>query len=188
MRIYASNGAVAELNGQIVAGSMGITLDDASDFPAKGPFIIAINDEIILIESRAGNMLTVALDGRGYDGTAADDHADEDPVYGKIVAAHINSIVNEDEVEIGEDSEASGDNSIAIGHEAEATEANTVAIGYQASATVSNYFVIGNDDSLVKMPGALQLTKHGAGITLTSPDGTETKTIRIDNSGDIEVV
>ena len=185
MRLYASNGAITTLNGGIVAGSMGITLTDATNFPATGPFTISINDEIILIESRTGNSLSVQT--RGYDGTVADAHADEDPVYSKIVAAHINEINNQDEVELGDGANASGANSVAIGHDAAATETNTAAIGYNASATVSNQFVIGNSSNNVEIPGNLKLPTAGQGLTLVSPNGLVTKTITIDNDGNIAV-
>lgn len=74
---------VTFLNGAIDASTLTITVDDGTTL---SPGIIEIGDECIYVQSVAGNVLTVAPDGRGWDGTTAAIHADNtrvtlDPPY-----------------------------------------------------------------------------------------------------------
>ena len=104
MKLQAANKAYTTLDGNYSAIATEITFIDASGFPSSGsgPFIVAVNDEIILIESRVGNVCTVAttagtlaVDGRGYEGTAAQPHSNGDTVANKVTAAYINNIWDE---------------------------------------------------------------------------------------------
>lgn len=57
----------------LAAGATSITLTDASTWPASD-FKLQLDDEVIDIQSRSGNVLTVRTGGRGYDGTSDTTH------------------------------------------------------------------------------------------------------------------
>lgn len=75
------------LNGGITAAALTITVLDGSTFPTAN-FLVRINDagdtestmELVDIESRTGHVLTVRSGGRGFGGTTAAIHADNDDV------------------------------------------------------------------------------------------------------------
>lgn len=62
---------VAFLTADVAASDLSITVDDAS---ALGPGLVEIGGEVIYVRSISSNVLTVAPDGRGWDGTTAVSH------------------------------------------------------------------------------------------------------------------
>lgn len=62
----------AFLSGGINSSALTITVDDASGF---SPGVIEIDSECIYLRSVSGNTLTIAPDGRGWDGTTAASHS-----------------------------------------------------------------------------------------------------------------
>jgi hypothetical protein len=86
----------------------------------------------------------------------------------------------------GTDPNSTGNNSVFIGNETRAAadgQTNQIVIGSTAIGNGSNTATIGNTSIT-----ALYVGGNGAGIVLTSPDGTQTRKIIINNSGVIEVV
>lgn len=67
---------VGTLNTTITSGGLTIVLDagQGANFPSA-TFTISIDEEIILIDSRSTDTLTVNASGRGYDGSTAAAHA-----------------------------------------------------------------------------------------------------------------
>lgn len=64
------------LNGAIDDNDLTIIVDDATGWPTAN-FRVTIEQEIIYIDSRSSNTLTVNASGRGYEGTTAASHADD---------------------------------------------------------------------------------------------------------------
>lgn len=58
-------------------------------------FFISIDDEIMFVTSRATDTLTIALAGRGAEGTTAATHANTTAVYHRITAKQHNQLVSE---------------------------------------------------------------------------------------------
>ena len=94
-------------------------------------------------------------------------------------------------VAVGSRTKTKSPHSIALGFEATVNTncENSVAIGRGAIATTSNQIVLGKstDPPDVYIPGTLEVATHGAGVIVTSPDGSITKRIGIDNNGEIVV-
>jgi hypothetical protein len=70
----------ATMAADVDAGATVIDVEDGSDLPTD-EFVVWIGAEAIAIESRTGNALTVATDGRGFLGTDARSHSTGDSVY-----------------------------------------------------------------------------------------------------------
>lgn len=58
-------------------------------------FFISVDDEIMFVTSRATDTLTIALAGRGAEGTTAATHANTTAVYHRITAKQHNQLVSE---------------------------------------------------------------------------------------------
>lgn len=78
---HSGNAAKTTLTADITASSTSINIASTAGWPdgSVGPFVIVIDrglssEEKVLIASRSGNTLTVATNGRGFDGTAAASH------------------------------------------------------------------------------------------------------------------
>lgn len=105
LREYSGNAKRTTLTGDITAASTAITVADATGFPtgASAPFIITLEvgqaaEEKVLIQSRSGNNLTVAVSGRGYDGTTASAHtvpATVDHTHSALDAREANAHIND---------------------------------------------------------------------------------------------
>jgi hypothetical protein len=70
----------------IGAADTTVVLDDATGWPTVGPFVITLerntaNEEKVLIASRSGTSLSVAVSGRGWDGTTARGHTTGSATY-----------------------------------------------------------------------------------------------------------
>jgi hypothetical protein len=93
------NNASDTLNGGINASDLTITLNDASEFSANGGMICidrgSASEEFIYYESKTGNVLTVATDGRGQEGTSDQGHNDGASVDAVITAAQWNDLLDE---------------------------------------------------------------------------------------------
>lgn len=66
---------VAFLTANVTNSGLSITVDDASNVD---PGVVEVNGECIFVRSKAGNVLTVAPDGRGWQGTTAAAHSTND--------------------------------------------------------------------------------------------------------------
>jgi hypothetical protein len=71
-QIQHLNREVQTLNGAINDTTTSVTVTDGTVFPADGDFYIAIDNELMLVTSRATHVLTVV---RGVEGTGGQDHA-----------------------------------------------------------------------------------------------------------------
>lgn len=171
MRLRAANRAFTTIASNISAIATEITFDDATGFPSTGPFVAVINDEIILFESRSGNVCTVAttggtlgVDGRGYDGTAASPHTEGDTVANKITAAYINNLW--DELSLNSTGgEVNGDltvNGVLTVDSSGSTSANTITGDLDATGDVN---VTGD----VSIAGSLDVTGN---LTVTVSSGS----------------
>lgn len=66
--LHAHPTIYSQLNGAITAGATSITVDDGSVFPATPPrFTVIIEDEIVVVTSRSGNVLTVLATMHDHD-------------------------------------------------------------------------------------------------------------------------
>lgn len=72
---------VAQLAAFVSATATTITVNDATDLPASGAFVIYLGAEAVLIASRVGVTLTVASGGRGWLRTDARSHREGEQVY-----------------------------------------------------------------------------------------------------------
>lgn len=86
------NDATTTLNGAINNSVTSITVTDGSVLPAEGDVRLIIEDEIVLMTSRATNVLTVV---RGVDGSAAASHSDTDVIKAVMTAAQISQFVDD---------------------------------------------------------------------------------------------
>lgn len=86
------NDASTTLNGAINNTVTSITVTDGSVFPATGDARLIIEDEIVLMTSRATNVLTVV---RGVDGSAAVSHSDASGIKAIMTAAQISQAVDD---------------------------------------------------------------------------------------------
>lgn len=165
-KILFANNARSQLSGAINNLTLSIPLDNGSAFPSPGTgeyCLATIDDgngtvEIVKVEARSGNTLTVASGGRGWEGTTASGFVagatvalrlTRDTMYefvqgvdngGNVTGADAikiqpsRSVDTEvpsgaDAICIGADTEASADNGIAIGDSAKARIAKTINIG-----------------------------------------------------------
>lgn len=69
-----------------------ITVADGSVFPADGDYRLIIEDEVVLVTSRATDDLTVA---RGVDGSAAVEHGDGVAIDSVVTAGGIDQLLND---------------------------------------------------------------------------------------------
>lgn len=74
---YGGAAIATTLSTGINASDTSITIAASTGWPTGGadPFVILIENEKILIQSRSGTTLTVASSGRGFDGTSAASHS-----------------------------------------------------------------------------------------------------------------
>lgn len=86
------NDATTTLNGAINNVVTSITVTDGSVFPATGDVRLIIEDEIVLMTSRATNVLTVV---RGVDGSAAASHVDTSSIKAIMTASQISQFVDD---------------------------------------------------------------------------------------------
>jgi hypothetical protein len=85
--------ATTTLNGAITAATLTIVVADGSVLPTTGnAFIISIDSEDILIDSRSTNTLTVNASGRAYNSTVAAIHASGATVNLNVMAKHVQDL------------------------------------------------------------------------------------------------
>ncbi|MBR2430530.1 tail fiber domain-containing protein [bacterium] len=93
------------------------------------------------------------------------------------IALGINSATkNENAIAIGSNATASGTNSIAIGYNATASGANSIAIGVGVTSSSQNRVVLGNSNSLVYIPGKLEV---GGNVVLNKSDTKARTKVRL---------
>lgn len=85
------------LSSSITDSDTSITVADATGFNAAGGFVIidegiSGKEEVVYVESVAGNILTVATSGRGQSGTSATSHDIGATITDILVAEHVNGI------------------------------------------------------------------------------------------------
>lgn len=89
LRIYpipSAASASSPLNGGINSSVTSLTVDDATNFPARGRVIV--NSEQILYFAKSGNVLSQLVRGDGYTTAAA--HLDNDVVYYAPLEVYLN--------------------------------------------------------------------------------------------------
>lgn len=89
-----SNNAVTSLLNAISASDLSLTVANGANFPTEN-FIVKIDDELLDIQSRSGNAMTVRTGGRGIDGSAAVAHATGASVKGVYCRVHHNQVAQE---------------------------------------------------------------------------------------------
>lgn len=89
-----SNNSVSSLLTAIGVSDLSLTVANGANFPTEN-FIVKIDDELIDIQSRSGNAMTVRSGGRGIDGSVAASHATGAPVKGVYCRVHHNQIAQE---------------------------------------------------------------------------------------------
>jgi hypothetical protein len=87
----ATNRARTTLVGSLSPSDLVVTLASGSAFPTAS-FLISINDEIMWIDSRVGNVLTVNPAGRGFENTVASIHAADSIVSNAHTALQRNNL------------------------------------------------------------------------------------------------
>lgn len=91
--LVQSNQATTTLNGSINDSTLYIVLSNATDFVFPG--IITIESERIKVCSKAGNILTVCVGGRGFDGSAEASHNSGVTVYSYLTRYEHNQMAAE---------------------------------------------------------------------------------------------
>jgi hypothetical protein len=163
------------LPGGCTAGATTLTLADGSSFPdgSVGPFIVTIDqnlatEEKVLIASRTGPTLSVALNGRGYNGTVAHVHGTSASVLHTIDAQDLDE-ANQAVVQTLGAIAAKGD--LLVG--ASPNNLNKVAIG----STSQTLQVVG---------GTVSWVSYGSGgtaaIASAGADGVSTNYARYDHT------
>lgn len=103
MAIGVSNFATTTLGAAISTTSQGaqtVTLVSGSTFPSSGAFVIRVEDELILIDSRSGATLTVnPTSGRGFESTTPATHSNGSDVYGVMTAYSLENYIQEQAVD-----------------------------------------------------------------------------------------
>lgn len=87
-REYFANNADSTLDGAINSSTTTVTVIDGTAFPAGG-FRISIEDEILYVLTKSGNVMTVV---RGAEGTTGASHADTTPVTHLLTAGSIEQL------------------------------------------------------------------------------------------------
>jgi len=108
--------ASSTLTNSVTAGALSISVDDATNVQAwpTADFVIRFDNELVAIDSRSGNNLTVNAAGRGYDGTTAATHSSGVAV--RVVEPSISLQYSYDElVSLTETFTGTADNDITIG-------------------------------------------------------------------------
>ena len=85
-----SNFATSTLSGTITAGATSLTVANGAVFPATGTFRIRIDNEILTVATRAGNVLSGL--GRGIEGTSAVGHTTGVTVRHVLTAAAVHQL------------------------------------------------------------------------------------------------
>jgi len=94
-RLNAANNAQTLLVGAITDTDTVMTVLDGSIFP-EPPFLVTVEDEIIEVGARSGNVFSSLL--RGQEGTAAASHAAESLVENRMTAGMYSNLVSQDEI------------------------------------------------------------------------------------------
>lgn len=87
-----ANNPIATLVLPLDTVTTSVSVDDASDFPTDGTFRLAVGDELMMVNSVAGNTFTVV---RGAEGTTATNHAVATGVTSVLTAGSIAQLKND---------------------------------------------------------------------------------------------
>ena len=94
-RLNAANNAQSLLDGAISNADVTMTVLDGSIFP-EPPFLVTVEDEIIEVGARSGNVFSSLL--RGQEGTAAASHAAESLVENRMTVGMYDSLALQEDV------------------------------------------------------------------------------------------
>ena len=95
-KLNAGNNSQTLLDGAITDTDTSMTVLDGSIFPDT-PFAVTIEDEIIYVGAKSGNIFSSLL--RGQEGTAAAAHAKEVSVENRMTAGMYNALATQEEVD-----------------------------------------------------------------------------------------
>ena len=95
-KLNAGNNSQTLLDGAITDTDTSMTVLDGSIFPDT-PFAVTIEDEIIYVVAKSGNIFSSLL--RGQEGTAAAAHAPGVPVENRMTAGMYNALATQEEVD-----------------------------------------------------------------------------------------
>lgn len=95
-KLNAGNNSQTLLDGAITDTDTSMTVLDGSIFPDT-PFAVTIEDEIIYVVAKSGNIFSSLL--RGQEGTAAAAHAKGVSVENRMTAGMYNALATQEEVD-----------------------------------------------------------------------------------------
>lgn len=95
-KLNAGNNSQTLLDGAITDTDTSMTVLDGSIFPDT-PFAVTIEDEIIYVGAKSGNIFSSLL--RGQEGTAAAAHAKGVSVENRMTAGMYNALATQEEVD-----------------------------------------------------------------------------------------
>lgn len=94
-RLNAANNAQTKLTAAIAAGDTSFYVNDGTVLPAA-PFVITVENEVMLVGAKAGNLCSSVT--RGYEGTTAAAHDAETTVENRWTAGMYNELVHEGDI------------------------------------------------------------------------------------------
>lgn len=167
---YGGAAVATTLNGAISGAATTIVVTNGTTYPdgSAGKFVIAIDrglatEEKVLITSRSGNSMTVS--SRGYDGTAAQAHAD------LAVVEHVLDAVSVDEANrLSSLLTAAGDIFYRDGTDVQRLALGAVGMPLVAGASAPTWGPVGAAAGLVRADGTTPFTALQAGPA-TDPVG-----------------
>ncbi len=127
-KLNAGNNSQTLLDGAITDTDTSMTVLDGSIFPDT-PFAVTIEDEIIYVVAKSGNIFSSLL--RGQEGTAAAAHAKGVSVENRMTAGMYNALATQEEVDEHKAETASIN---AIGHVYAAEFTATLSTSWSGSA------------------------------------------------------
>lgn len=84
------------LTGSIAASGGGtVTVSSAAFLPAKGPFLVVVDNERLEVDSISGTTLTFLAGGRGLEGSSAAAHSSGASVYQVLSAANLARVIDD---------------------------------------------------------------------------------------------
>jgi hypothetical protein len=107
------NFGVTTLSSSVTSGALSIPVANGALLSSSGTFRIKVDSELMLVDSRSGNTLTINASGRGAEGTTAASHSSGATVRQVITAASLVAIISENQHTRLHDVESTLDHSYA---------------------------------------------------------------------------